>query len=222
MRPLLPLCLATLVSTLTYTLPYPATAADAHPVPAVQDTETKAQRDARLAWWREARFGMFIHWGLYAQPMPVGAGEWTMLNHKVPVAQYKELAKTFNPQKFDAEAWVKLAKDAGMKYLVITTKHHDGFALFASKADPFNLVDATPFKRDAIRELAAACQREGMKLGFYYSQDQDWSAPGGAVYKGRWDEAQNGDFADYLDKKAIPQVEELLTNYQPAPRHCLV
>ena len=188
-----------------------------HPLPAIQDTETKAQRDARLAWWREARFGMFIHWGVYAQPMPVGEGEWAVHNHKIPAARYKELAKAFNPTKFDADAWVALAKSAGMKYIVLTTKHHDGFALFDSKADPFNIVDATPYKRDPLKELAAACQRQGLKLGFYYSQDQDWTAPGGAVYKGRWDEAQNGNFAEYLDKKAIPQIEELLTNYQPYP-----
>ena len=187
-----------------------------HPVLPIQDTETKAQRDTRLAWWREARFGMFIHWGIYAQPKP-GDGEWVMHNQKIPVAQYKELAKTFNPVKFDADAWVTLAKNAGMKYIVLTTKHHDGFAMFDSKVDSFNIVDATPFKRDPLKELAAACARQGMKLGFYYSQDQDWTAPGGAAYQGHWDEAQNGSFAEYLDKKAIPQIEELLTNYQPSP-----
>ena len=188
-----------------------------HPVPAIQDTETKAQRDARMGWWREARFGMFIHWGIYAQTVPGGAGEWVMNNAKIPVAQYKALAPQFNPANFDADAWVTLAKNAGMKYIVLTTKHHDGFAMFASKADPFNIIDATPFKRDPLRELAAACQRQGMKLGFYYSQDQDWTAPGGAVYKGPWDEAQKGSFAEYLDRKAIPQIEELLSNYPPYP-----
>ena len=187
-----------------------------HPVPAIQDTETKEQRDARLAWWREARFGMFIHWGIYAQAKP-GDGEWAMHDLKIPIARYKELATTFNPTKFDADAWVTLAKNAGMKYIVLTTKHHDGFAMFDSKVDSFNIVDATPFKRDPLKELAAACQRQGMKLGFYYSQDQDWTAPGGAAYKGHWDEAQNGSFAEYLDKKAIPQIEELLNNYQPFP-----
>ena len=193
-----------------------------HPLPAIQDTETTAQRNARLAWWREAKFGMFIHWGIYAQPKP-GDGEWAMHDLKIPVAQYKELATTFNPTKFDADAWVTLAKKAGMKYMVLTTKHHDGFAMFDSKVDPFNIVDATPFKRDPLKELVAACQRQGMKLGFYYSQDQDWTAPGGAAYKGHWDaEAQDGSFAEYLDKKAIPQIEELLNNYQPYPGDPLV
>ena len=203
------------------------TPASAHPVPAIQDTETQSQRDARMEWWREARFGMFIHWGLYAIPagiwngraIPESNGEWIMNFAKIPVADYKALAAKFNPTKFDADTWVAVAKNAGMKYIVITAKHHDGFAMFDSKADPFNIVDATPFKRDPLKELAAACQKQGMKLGFYYSQDQDWTAPGGAIYgKGqRWDKAQDGDFAHYLETKAIPQMEELLTNYQPYP-----
>ena len=195
------------------------------PVPAIQDTETTAQRDARLAWWREARFGMFIHWGLYAVPAgtwdgkPVrGYGEWLMRTAKAPVAPYKALAAGFNPTSFDAAAWVALAKQAGMKYVVITAKHHDGFAMFDSRADGFNIVAATPFKRDPLKELAAACQRQGMKLGFYYSQDLDWTAVGGGhVENGPWDEAQKGSFTDYLEKKAIPQVEELLKNYGPYP-----
>ncbi|HUC83797.1 MAG TPA: alpha-L-fucosidase [Candidatus Acidoferrales bacterium] len=195
-----------------------------HPVPAIQDTETKAQRDARMAWWRQARFGMFIHWGLYAVPAgtwqgkPVGGiGEWIMHNAQIPVADYQRLTQEFNPTKFNAEEWVGIAKAAGMKYIVITAKHHDGFAMFKSKANPFNIVDATPFKRDPLKELAAACRKQGIKLGFYYSQDQDWTAPGGAAFGGHWDKAQDGDFATYLKTKAIPQLEELLTNYQPFP-----
>jgi alpha-L-fucosidase len=195
-----------------------------HPVPAVQDTETKAQRDARMAWWREARFGMFIHWGIYSVPAgvwqgkPVGnAGEWIMNTGKIPVADYQALPKQFDPTKFDADAWVAVAKAAGMKYIVITAKHHDGFAMFKSDANPFNIVDATPFHRDPLKELAAACQKQGIKLGFYYSQDQDWTAPGAAAIGGHWDKAQDGDFATYLKTKAIPQMEELLSNYQPFP-----
>jgi alpha-L-fucosidase len=187
-------------------------------------TETKEQRDARMAWWRTAKFGMFIHWGLYAVPAGEwqgttsgGAGEWLMHNDKIPVADYKTLAAQFNPVKFDAEAWVAVAKAAGMKYIVITAKHHDGFAMFKSEANWFNIVDATPFKRDPLKELAAACQKQGIKLGFYYSQDQDWTAPGGAAFGGHWDKAQDGDFAAYLHAKAIPQLKELLTNYQPSP-----
>jgi len=176
-----------------------------------------------MAWWREAKFGMFIHWGLYAVPAGVwqdknygGIGEWIMHDAKIPVADYKKLTAQFNPVQFDADAWVAVAKAAGMKYIVITAKHHDGFAMFDSKADPFNIVAATPFKRDPLKELAAACQKQGIKLGFYYSQDQDWTSPGGAAFGGHWDKAQDGDFSTYLHTKAIPQLKELLNNYQPA------
>jgi alpha-L-fucosidase len=193
-----------------------------HPVPAIQDTETKAQRDARMAWWRDARFGMFIHWGLYAVPAGTwdgkqigGIGEWIMNHGKIPVADYEKLAAQFNPTQFNAEAWVALAKSAGMKYIVITSKHHDGFAMFKSQANAFNIVDATPFKRDPLKELAVAAHRQGLKFGFYYSQDQDWTAPGGAALNGgHWDKAQDGDFANYLHTKAIPQLKEILTDYQ--------
>ena len=197
----------------------------AHPVVPIQDSETNAQRNARMAWWREARFGMFIHWGLYTVPsgawqgktFPNG-GEWIMHTAKVPVSEYKALTSQFNPTLFNADEWVGLAKKAGMKYIVITAKHHDGFAMFNSKASSFDIVDATPFKRDILKELAAACQKQGLKLGFYYSQVQDWTAPGGATrHGGHWDKAQDGDFAQYFQTKAIPQMEELLSNYQPFP-----
>ena len=205
---------------------------DAHPVPAIQDTETAAQRDARMAWWRDARFGMFIHWGLYS--IPAGTwkgkqtdfiGEWIMNSLSIPVADYKALAAQFNPTAFSAHDIVSLAKSAGMKYIVITAKHHDGFAMFASQADPFNIAAATPFHRDPIRELAIECRKQGIKLGFYYSQDQDWTAPGGAAYKQddhqpptyHWDAAQEGSFAAYLRAKAIPQIKELLSNYGDFP-----
>jgi alpha-L-fucosidase len=204
--------------------------------------ETPAQREARLAWWKEARYGLFIHWGLYAVPAgsyqgkkidrsPTegnGLGEWIMHNAKIPVAEYASYARQFNPVKFDADAWVRLAAEAGMKYIVITTKHHDGFAMFRSAASPFNIVDAAPFGRDPLKELAAACARHGIKLGFYYSHAQDWHHAGGAAWGrgsapwsggdpaiGHWDPAQAGSFDDYLDKVAIPQVRELLTNYGP-------
>ena len=204
----------------------------AHPLKAVQDTETPAQRDARLHWWREARFGMFIHWGLYSipagtwkgQPTP-RIGEWIMNDMSIPVADYKALALRFNPIAFNAHDIVALAKSSGMKYIVITSKHHDGFAMFDSKADPFNIVAATPFHRDPLKELAAECRKQGIKLGFYYSQDQDWTAPGGAAYKTgdhqppsfHWDKAQDGDYATYLRTKAIPQLKELLANYGDFP-----
>jgi alpha-L-fucosidase len=203
-----------------------------HPVAAIQDTETAAQRDARMAWWREARFGMFIHWGLYSIPAGTwngkqipSIGEWIMNRASIPVADYKALASQFNPTAFSAHDIVALAKSAGMKYIVITAKHHDGFAMFDSKADPFNIVQATPFHRDPLHELAEECRKQGIKLGFYYSQDQDWTAPGGAAYKTgnhdlpshHWDPAQDGDFASYLHTKAIPQLKELLTNYGDFP-----
>src|SRR3954471_16774772 len=146
-----------------------------------------AAREKRLEWFREAKYGLFIHWGLYALPAgewngkrSPGLGEWVMLRSLVPVREYEKLAGRFNPVRFDADAWVKLAKDAGMKYIVITSKHHDGFAMFKSGASPYNIVDATPFKRDVLKELADACAKRGMRLGFYYSQSQDWHEPGGA------------------------------------------
>ena len=203
-----------------------------HPVAAIQDTETPAQKDARMAWWREARFGMFIHWGLYSIPAGTwkgtqvpSVGEWIMNQGSIPVDQYKALAGQFNPIRFNAHDIVALAKSAGMKYIVITAKHHDGFAMFDSKADPFNIVAATPFHRNPLRELAEECQKQGIKLGFYYSQDQDWTAPGGAAYKTghhdlpshHWDKAQDGDYATYLHTKAIPQLKELLNNYGDFP-----
>jgi alpha-L-fucosidase len=229
------------VTAMLFVLPYCAVSqvegekipvSSTHSVAAIQDTETAAQRDARMAWWREARFGMFIHWGLYS--IPAGTwqgkqysfiGEWIMNSASIPVADYKALAPQFNPTDFNAHTIVSLAKSAGMKYIVITAKHHDGFAMFSSKADPFNIVTATPFHRDPIRELAEECRKQGLKLGFYYSQDQDWTAPGGAAYKTgdhnlpshHWDKAQDGDFATYLHTKAIPQIKELLENYGEFP-----
>jgi len=203
-----------------------------HPIPAIQDTETPAQRDARMQWWREARFGMFIHWGLYSVPagtwngkQTTHIGEWIMNDLSIPVADYKAFATQFNPTGFSAHDIVALAKSAGMKYIVITAKHHDGFAMFDSKVDPFNIVDATPFHRDPLRELAEECRKQGIKLGFYYSQAQDWTAPGGTAIvrgdhdkvTGHWDKAQDGDFDAYLHKKAIPQIKELLENYKEFP-----
>ena len=192
--------------------------------------ETKLQHDARMAWWRDAKFGLFIHWGVYSVPAgewkgkPVwGGGEWIMNCGEIPMADYQELPKQFNPVKFNADDWVKAAKDAGMKYIVITSKHHDGFAMFKSAVSPFNIVDATPFKRDPLAELAAACRKYGIKLGFYYSQAQDWNHPGGSAIKinkraeAHWDKAQDGDMDKYIDGIAVPQVKEILSNYGEFP-----
>ena len=201
-------------------------------------------KDERMQWWREARFGMFIHWGVYSVPAgtwnghQIGSiGEWIMNRAKIPVADYQTMAKQFNPVKYDPDAWVKMAKDAGMKYIVITSKHHDGFALFESKASKWNVVDATAYGKDLLKPLAEACKKYGIKLGFYYSQAQDWNNPGGAVarkltkegwanpdsviidaytkeHNGHWDPAQEKKtFAQYIDDVAVPQVKELLTNY---------
>lgn len=200
--------------------------------------------DQRMQWWRDARFGMFIHWGDYAQlagnykgQQVARGGEWIMNRAKIPVTEYQQFAKQFNPVKYDADAWVKTAKDAGMKYIVITAKHHDGFAMFKSNASKWNIADATPYGKDVLKPLAAACKKYGIKLGFYYSQAQDWNNPGGAVarkvategwpnpdsaqidaytqaHSGHWDPLQtSATMSDYIDKVAVPQVKELLTNY---------
>jgi alpha-L-fucosidase len=136
---------------------------------------------------------------------------------KIPVSEYKAYAKEFNPVKYNPDEWVRMAKDAGMKYIVITAKHHDGFALFDSKVDDWDVVDATPYKKDLLKPLVAAAKKQDMKIGFYYSQAQDWIHPGGAKagYKegGGWDPAQNGSFDDYLENVAAPQVDEIMSNY---------
>jgi len=188
--------------------------------------ETLTEHDLKMQWWREARFGMFIHWGLYAEPagewkgerIP-GISEWIMARAKIPVKEYEKLAETFNPQKYNAEYWVKLAKFAGMKYIVITSKHHDGFAMFHSKASKYNIVDATPFDRDPLKELADECKKQGIRLGFYYSQAQDWHEPGGTYFnieegKPHWDpDLKREPLMNYINGKAVPQVKEILENY---------
>lgn len=213
------------------------------PIPAAQ--ESKVERDQRMRWWREARFGMFIHWGVYSQLAGAynghepkrGGAEWIMNRMKIPVADYQAIAKQFNPTQFDADEWVKTAKDAGMKYIVITAKHHDGFAMFKTKASKWNIVDATPYAKDVLKPLSIACRKHGIKLGFYYSHAQDWNNPGGTAAKkaasegwenpdnatidafteahhGHWDPAQEtSSFNDYIDRVSVPQVKELLTNY---------
>ncbi len=190
-------------------------------------TETVlSEKDQRMEWWREARFGLFIHWGLYAQPagewkgeQVAGISEWIMARAEIPVKEYETLAGTFNPVKYDAEKWVLLAKQAGMKYIVITSKHHDGFAMFHSKSSTYNIVDATPFDRDPLKELADACEKFGIRLGFYYSQAQDWHEPGGTYWnieqgEPHWDpELVREPLMNYIEGKAVPQVKEILENY---------
>ena len=189
--------------------------------------ETPAQRDARMAWWREAKFGLFIHWGVYAVPAgqygkQAGYGEWIMHQGQISVAEYKGFAEKFNPVKYNPTTWAQLAREAGMRYVVITAKHHDGFALFPSAASSWNVVEASPYKKDLLGPLVDAVRAEGLKMGFYYSHSQDWVNPGGHKrdYTGEksgtgWDPAQAGNFDNYLKTVAVPQVRELLTRWQP-------
>jgi len=185
--------------------------------------ETQAEFEARMKWFREARFGMFVHWGPYSelagewkgQRVEVGRNaEWIMHFLKIPAPEYREMARKFNPVKFDAEGWVRLAKAAGMRYLVFTAKHHDGFAMYHSKVSPYNIVDWTPFKRDPLKELSEACARAGIRLCVYYSHSEDWDDPdaGGPL-------DTNGKmpatYERYLERKSKPQLRELLTNYGP-------
>ncbi len=188
---------------------------------AIADEQQAVNSTNRVQWFTEAKFGMFMHWGLYSHAAGVwkdkkyyGIGEWLMHRAKIPVAEYEILATSFNPVKFNAKDWVATAKQAGMKYIVITSKHHDGFAMFKSNASKFNVVDATPFKRDPLKELADECHREGLKICFYYSQFQDWHEPGGGGNS--WDFPNNKEkFGEYFETKCKPQIKELLTNYGP-------
>jgi alpha-L-fucosidase len=207
-------------------------------------TESMKNLDERIAWWQEAKFGMFVHWGLYSLP----GGEWKgnkvsgyaehlMRKEKISKAEYLELARQFNPVNFNADEWIRLAKNAGMRYFIITSKHHDGFAMYDSKVSDFDIIDQTPFKRDPMTELAAACKKYGMKFGFYYSHAFDWEHPdapgndweyrnpggdknisGGPNGEKNWFDFHPEDLPKairYVDEKAIPQIHELLQKYHP-------
>ncbi len=181
---------------------------------AAQATDSiSPERRAARQWFRDAKFGMFIHWGVYSL---LGQGEWVMQQREIPVETYEWLASTFHPVKFDAREWVALAKAAGMKYITITSRHHDGFSMFATHATPYNIVDWTPFRRDPLKELADECRRQGLKLFFYYSQ-LDWHHPD-YWPRGRTGHAtgrpESGDWSRYLDFMDS-QLTELLTNYGP-------
>ncbi|GAB3851565.1 hypothetical protein GCM10028822_18360 [Hymenobacter terrigena] len=202
--------------------------------------QAQKTRDQRLAWWREGRFGMFVHWGVYSQAggeykgkKVSGYAEHLMRKEKISRADYLALASQFNPVKFDAEQWVKTAQQAGMKYLVVTAKHHDGFAMFDSKVSDFNIVKKTPFRRDPMAELAAACRKHGLKFGFYYSHAFDWEHPdapgndweydnpgGDRLLHGgaNWFDAEPERLpkaVKYVNEKAIPQIQELIRQYHP-------
>ncbi len=179
-------------------------------------TETAAQRDARMAWWRDARCGMFIHWGAYStaggrwngKPTE-GVGEWLLTNAKIPVDQYEPLQAQFNPVKFDANEWVRIAKDAGMRYIVITSKHHDGFCLWDSELTDWDIM-GSPFKRDALKELATACQAAGIRLCFYHSI-MDWHHPD-YLPRRSWDtrSTEGAEYARYVQYMK-GQLKELLS-----------
>jgi alpha-L-fucosidase len=204
-------------------------------------TVSMKSHDQRIAWWREAQFGCFIHWGVYS----TFGGEWNgkpfrgyaehmMRSQKIPRAEYVEkVVSIFNPVKFDAEQWVQLIKASGMKYVIITAKHHDGFAMYPSAVTQYNIRDATPFKRDPMRELSDACKRHGIKFGFYYSHAIDWEHPNGPGND--WDYPNPGGdkglhggtqwfdlhpelfprIQSYVNEKAIPQILELVKSYRP-------
>lgn len=189
---------------------------------------------ASRKWFKEAQFGMMAHWGLYSLLAGEWQGkkssayaEWIQSNFRIPNKDYHLLSKAFNPVYFDPLEWMKRARDAGMRYFVLTSKHHEGFALFRSKASKFNVVDATPFGRDIVGEIAEACQKTGIKLGLYYSQDLDWSeqngggythkptAIGNSAWSNDWDWPDNAakNYTRYFESKVKPQVKEILTQY---------
>lgn len=180
-------------------------------------------------WFEDSRFGMFIHWGLYSNPGGCWSGrkirhpysEWLQASEPVPRNEYRNLAAAFNPREFNAEEWVLHAQSAGMKYLVITAKHHDGFALWPSRVSNYNIYDATPFRRDVLQELSEACVRHGLKFGFYYSHWLDWEGVGGDVddvymHNAEYRHPSPAEFDDYWQNKCMPQVRELLERYCPA------
>ena len=205
----------------------------------VDPLRTESIKNSERNWMGQTRFGMFIHFGLYSIPAGVWEGEEMSRNHYaewirtqwrwpqrggIPKKDYDKLLAKFDPAKFDADAWIRAAADAGMRYFVITSKHHDGFALWDSAASDYDIA-ATPFGksgRDPLGELAAACRKYGVKLGFYYSHWQDWEHPGGALPP--WPEVKNdpplkqptdGNFEKYWNEKCLPQVAELIERYHP-------
>lgn len=189
--------------------------------------ETEEEYQTRMQWWKDAKYGMFIHFGLYSilggeyngQVTPKIA-EWIQNTLKIPLVEYKKLMQQFDPTAFNADDWVRTAKEAGMKYIVVTSKHHEGFALFDSKVSDYNVMN-TPFKRDIIKELKEACHKQGLKFGLYYSHLIDWENPNDYIGDGKLRERMNTvdfdpnkmDRSKYLKEKSFPQLKELLTNY---------
>jgi alpha-L-fucosidase len=222
------LALVVLSDTMNSTTPGTAGSSTSDMTPFVQETAS-SRPDTRMAWWREARFGMFIHWGLYAVPAgeykgkrAKDIGEWIMSWANIPRAEYEKFAPQFNPVKFNAAEWVRIAKDAGMKYIVITSKHHDGFTMYDSAATAYDIVDATPYKKDPMRALADESKRQGIKFAFYYSI-MDWHHPSQYVDEpgkdptagNRQTKMREGRKQEYVDYMKA-QLRELVTKYDPA------
>jgi len=186
--------------------------------------EEKNDFDNRMSWWREARFGMFIHWGVYAVPAGIhngkkikGIGEWIQRNAKISIKEYEKYAKKFNPVNYDPSEWVKIMKTAGMKYVVITSKHHDGFALWDSKVSDYDAVDFAPIGKDLLKGLSEACRKEGIKFGLYHSI-MDWHHPqaqGNDEPRYDYQNVSNPDFPIYYEDFLKPQLKELINNYDP-------
>ena len=191
-----------------------------------ETTKKKLTDDERKEWWRDARFGMFIHWGAYSMLGGVykgdtcrGGAEWVMDKLDIPIPDYEKIVAKFNPVKFNADDWVSMAKDAGMKYIVLTAKHHEGFCMWDTKVTNYNIMDFTPFKRDIVKELSEACKKQGIKFCFYYSI-VDWHNPQAQAplfpnyNAGQKDStAINPEFPEYFENYLKPQIKELLTNY---------
>lgn len=184
---------------------------------------------SRTDWFTQSRFGMFVHWGLYSNPAGMWKGrrnshpysEWLQASEHVPRREYSRLAALFNPRAFDADEWIAEARNAGMKYFLITAKHHDGFALWPSKVSAYNVMDASPFGRDILKELTDACRRQGLRIGFYYSHWMDWEGTGGDVcdvymVNKEYVHPTQRQFERYWQTKCLPQIRELSENYEPA------
>lgn len=185
------------------------------------DERSNGKEHPNIKWFKNAKFGMFIHWGLYSKlggkwkgKKYYGSGEWIMSQGKIPAREYEQVAASFNPTGFNADEWAQLAADAGMKYMVITAKHHEGFSMYDSKATRFDMVDATPYGKDPMKPLSEATRKRGIQFGFYYSQFQDWHEPNGGKNSWDFDESKKN-YQLYYQQKAIPQIKELLTQYGP-------
>jgi alpha-L-fucosidase len=187
-----------------------------------QQPESKADRDKRMGWWRDDTFGMFIHWGAYSvlageykgQEVK-DIGEWIMERFKIPIPEYEQYVKQFNPQQFNAKEWVRVAKGAGVKYIVITSKHHDGFCLWDSKVSEYDIMDFAPYKKDILKELSVACKEAGIKFCLYYSI-MDWHHPDANAKQFQPRPTLNPDWGSYRENYLKPQLAELIKNYDPA------